>query len=100
MRHSFPSAAHRSNSSANYVVCIFPGILSSYDSTVKLGFELPNEQLNRNARPFIPLIFDQSRKLIFFRLMITRLFHRIFLSRFLLWLPLRLHILHNLWTEI
>lgn len=101
MRHSFPYAALRFNSLANFVVCVLPAILSSYDRTINLGVELPNEQLNRNARPFIPLVFDQSRKFIFFRLMITRLFHRIFLSRFfLLWLPLRLHILDNLWTEI
>lgn len=78
MRHSFPYAEPRFNSFANYMVCVFPATLSSYDSTIKSGFELPNEQLDRNARPFIPLMFGQSRKLIFFRLMITRLFHRIF----------------------
>lgn len=78
MRHSFPYATPRFNSLANCVVCVFPATLSSYDGTIKLGFELPKEQLNRNARPFIPLMFDRSRKLIFFRLVITRLFHSIF----------------------
>lgn len=63
MRHSFPYAAPRFNSSTNYVVCTFPAALNSYGSTIKLGFEFPNEELNRNARLFIPLMFDQSRKL-------------------------------------
>lgn len=100
MRHSLPSAAPRFNSLANYVVCVFPTIIISYDGTIKLGFKIPKVQLNRSARPFILFMFDQSRKLIFSRLMITSLFHIIYLSSFLLWLSLSLQILKNFWTEI
>lgn len=82
MRHSLSSAAPRFNSLANYAVCVFPAIIISYDSTIKFGFKLTNVQLNRNTRPFILFMFDQSRKLIFSRLMITSLFHIIYLSSF------------------
>lgn len=100
MRHSLSSAAPRFNSLANYVVCIFPAIIISDNSTIKLDFKLPNVQLIRNARPFILFMFDQSRNFIFSRLMITSLFYIIYLSSFLLWLSLSLHILKNLCTEI
>lgn len=100
MRHSLSSAAPRFNSLANYAVCIFPVIIISYDSTIKFGFKLTNMQLTGNTRPFILFVFDQSRKLTFSRLMMTSLFHIIFLSSFLLPLSLSLHILKNLWTEI
>lgn len=82
MRHSSSSAAPRFNSLANHVVCIFPEIMISYDSTIKLDIKLPNLHLNRNAGLFILFMFDQSRKLTFSRLMITSLFHTIYLSIF------------------
>lgn len=65
VRHSLSSAAPRFNSLANYVVCIFPAITVSYDSTIELGFKLLNVQLNRNVRLFILFMFDQLRKTTF-----------------------------------
>lgn len=70
MGHSLSFAAPRFNSLANYVVCVFAAIITSHDSTIKLGFKLPNVQLNRNAGPFILFVFDQLRKLLFSKVMI------------------------------
>lgn len=82
-KHSLPSAASKFDRLTDYAVLIFPEIIISYNGDTELGFKLPNVHINRNARPFVLFMFGQLRKLIFYRLMITSLFHVIYLSRFL-----------------